>query len=98
MITKYSVINPTNGENVLYDTKEEALAAFWDLVMYMVNMHFHNTPYVLVDIDDNGVETWRNVDGEEVIRPLTPEEMEEKINLLRAQRRLTTPTQVEVLP
>lgn len=95
MNTKYAVINPFNGQNVMYDTKEEALNAFWELVMYTVRTHFHNTPYVKIDINEDGSETWYNDNNQELIKPLT---LEETIELYNKTKRLTNLTPIEVLP
>ena len=67
MNTKYAVYNLINGENVLFDTKEEALQEFWKNVVAVAISHCHNTAYMVVEQNEDGSEIWRN-DNEEVIR------------------------------
>lgn len=83
MNTKYAVYNPTNGENVLFDTKEEALQEFWKNVVAVAISHCHNTAYMVVEQNEDGSEIWRN-DNEEVIKkPISNFQIQEYISQVR---------------
>lgn len=75
MTTKYAVFNPTTGENVLYDTKEEAIEVFWITVISIARSHLHNTSYMVVEQNEDGSETWFNDNNQEIERPRTAAEM-----------------------
>lgn len=91
MTTKYAVYNATSGENVLYDTKDEALQAFWTNVVAFAKSHFHDTAYMVVEQNENGTETWYNDQNQEIDKPMTSSEILELI-------RIANPTPVEILP
>lgn len=95
MTIKFSVYNAQTGENTLYDTKEEALQAFWVNVINFAKSHFHNTAYMIVEQNDDGSETWSN-DGNKIIdNPKGSQEIEEMMSCATS---LENPTKVEVLP
>ena len=76
MTNKYAVYNANNGENTLYDTKEQALQAFWGNVVAFAKSHFNNTAYMVVRQNDDGSETWFNDNNQEIDRPLSTDEIE----------------------
>jgi hypothetical protein len=72
-----------NGENVLFDTKEEALQEFWKNVVAVAISHCHNTAYMIVEQNEDGSEIWRN-DNEEVIRkPISSFQIQKYISQVR---------------
>jgi hypothetical protein len=79
----------------LYDTKAEALQAFWVNVVVFAKTHFHNTSYMVVEQNENGTETWFNDYNQEIDKPMTPEEIEAIINFANT---LENSTPVETLP
>jgi hypothetical protein len=79
MITKYAVYEATNGENTLYDTKEEAIEAFWVNVIALAKSNYHNTAYMVVEQNEDGSETWFNDNNKEIENPKT---VAEKLKLL----------------
>lgn len=85
MTTKYAVYNPHTGLNDMYETKEEALQAFWLIAINFVIPMVHNTAYMTVQVNEDGSETWFNDSEQEIQRPLTPEEIQTLV-----KRRFTT--------
>jgi hypothetical protein len=96
MNTKYAVYDAKNGENIMYNTKEEALDAFWVGVISFAKKHFHNTAYMTVQYNEDGTETWFNDSNIEIDRPKTKEELAELLNLSKISEE--NKTSVEVLP
>lgn len=72
---KYAVFNPITGETNIVTTKEEAMQLFWTRMLQFTLPHFHNTPYTIITENEDGSETWQNINGQEVDKPLTQEEM-----------------------
>ena len=89
MITKYAVYNATSGENILYDSRDEAIQAFWANVVNFAKSQFHDTAYTVVEQHEDGTETWYNDQNQEIDKPKTISEIEEIIS---------NPTPVETLP
>lgn len=79
MTTKYAVYNPHTGLNDMYETKEEALQAFWLIAVNYAVQTMHNTAYMTVQVNEDGSETWFNDNEQEISRPLTTEEIEASI-------------------
>ena len=80
MIRKYAVYSAITGENIIYDTKEEALQAFWTNVVSFAKSHFHNTAYTIVQQNEDGSETWFNDQNQEIEKPMSDQEIENLIN------------------
>jgi len=98
MTIKYAVYNPTNGESILVDTEEHATELFWGYMIQMALPFFHNTPYMLVEQNEDGSEVWKNIDAEVIEKPKTFSEMALLIEANRKIKPLTNPTPVETLP
>ena len=77
MTTKYAVYDARSGENIIYNTKEEALQAFWVNVVDFAKSHFHNTAYTAIETDENGIEIWYNDNNQEIDKPMTAADIEE---------------------
>ena len=94
MNIKYAIYDAKNGENIIYNTKEEAIDAFWLHVISFAKSHFHNTAYMTVQYNEDGSETWFNDSNQEIEKPMTAQE---KLDLvMKAHAQNLTP--VEVLP
>ena len=85
MNTKYAVYSAETGLNTLYDTKQEAVDAFWVNVVALAKSHFHNTAYMVVEQNEGGTETWFNDNNQEIERPLTAAEKEAILEKHRAK-------------
>ncbi len=72
---KYGVFNPLNGETTLLDSKEEAMQLFWIRMIQLTLPHFHNTPYMTIIKNEDGSETWKNINDQEIDKPLSYEEL-----------------------
>ena len=57
MTRKYIVYNPGTGENTYADTEQAARELFLQNLVDFAAPYFHDTPYTIADIDDEGVET-----------------------------------------
>lgn len=64
---KYSVYNPITGDYSMVDTEGEAQALFIDVLMAYSQTHFHDNPYSIVDIAEDGSEVWTTPAGRELI-------------------------------
>lgn len=96
MTTKYAVYNPMVGESVFFETKEEAILNFWNFAIEVAKSHFHNTAYMIVEVNEDGSETWCNEDNQEIQRPKTEEEILAIYEAAKELRKLLA--NVEVLP
>jgi hypothetical protein len=76
MAIKYGVYSAVTGENTVYNTKEQALQAFWVNVVSFAKSHFHNTSYTIIDQKEDGTEVWYNDNNEEIDKPMSKEEIE----------------------
>jgi hypothetical protein len=93
MSIKYAVYKPTTGENILYETKEEAIESFWLDVIKMAREACHNTAYMVVEQNEDGSETWYNDNNMEIEKPVSQEEIERWLSITQQNK-----TPVEVLP
>jgi hypothetical protein len=84
MNTKYAVYNPTTGKNIFFGTKEEAILNFWGFAINIARSHFHNTAYMVVETNEDGVETWYNDENQEIERPKTEQELLELYEAAKA--------------
>jgi hypothetical protein len=96
MITKYAIYDARNGENIIYDTKEEAIDAFWAHVISIAKKDFHNTAYMTVQQNEDGTEIWYNDNNNEIERPKTKEEIKELLKGPKISE--ANETTVEILP
>lgn len=67
MTTIYKILNPINGEYVTVNTFEECENYLVDLAFNLLNHTLHNSPYSVVTINEDGSQTWRNPQGEEIL-------------------------------
>jgi hypothetical protein len=95
MIIKYAVYDAVNGGNTLYNTKDEALLAFWSNVVNLAKTHFHNTAYAIVEQNDDGSEIWKNDNNQEIDLPRNSAEVQAMLDFAKA---LENPTPIETLP
>lgn len=75
MTTIYKVLDPTIGQYTDCKTKDELLVQLSKLAYKFYMSHTHNNPYTMVTINEDGSETWRNAQGEEILSPAQIEEM-----------------------
>ena len=96
MTKKYAVYDAVSGTNMLFDTKEEALQAFWAYVVEIARKTFHNNAYTIVEQNADNTETWYNDNNEEIDKAQTPAEIENAIK--RARLLQYEKTRVVTLP
>lgn len=65
---KYAVYNPLTGISTMADSEEEAKALFLDVLMEFCKSHFHDNPYSIVDVAEDGSEVWTTAGGRELIQ------------------------------
>jgi len=63
MINKYAVLNPLYGQYTKVDSEEEAKKLYVKFVMEFFNSHVHGTPITLIEVNENGDETWKSLDN-----------------------------------
>lgn len=85
MTKQYIVFDAATGKNNRYDTKEEAIEAFWKNVIKFAKSHFNNNVYLVAETMPNGAERWYNDKNQEIDRPMTPQEIEALIEKVRAE-------------
>jgi hypothetical protein len=60
MQTVYKIFNPNTGTYVDADSVGSAKEMLAQQALEFYFMHTHQSPISIVEIDDNGIETWRN--------------------------------------
>jgi hypothetical protein len=69
MQTKYKILNPLTGQYDTFDTFDacanELGARAWEFYL----LHTHYNPYTVIEVNDDGAETWRNPTGDELRDP-----------------------------
>lgn len=83
MIEKYGVLLPENGETTIVESKEEAVKLFWERMIKFSLPFFHDTVYVTIQYNDDGLETWFNDQNTEIEKILTLEEQQALIDASR---------------
>ena len=67
MTKQYAIFNPASGEYTKATTEEERnnllLQFIWDFFL----VHTHNNPYRVVISNEDGSETWREPEGDEIL-------------------------------
>lgn len=66
MKTQYAVYNPSTGENVKYETIDEALDSVLILSLELFKSYSHNTLFTFVDIEEDGTEKWYNQENQDI--------------------------------
>lgn len=79
MTVKFVVYNPVSGMPSLYDTKDEALTAFWNIVVGYIYQYMGKTAYTRVEISEDGSETYFNDQEDEINFHMTVPQIEEMI-------------------
>ena len=79
------VYDANTGQNITYDTQEEALEAFWKNVVKLARHNFYNTAYMVIEEKENGAKRFYNDGNQEIDRPITTEEIESLIEKVRAE-------------
>jgi len=63
MITKYAVLNHLTGKYTQVDSEEEAKKLCIKFVIDLYNTYVHGHPYIRVEIDEQGNETWQTANN-----------------------------------
>ena len=78
----YRILNPLTGSYVTTSSVEECTKTFSKLAYDLYLTYTHNNPVVVV-IEDEGVETWRNMQGTEIVNPqLVQQQILEQLEIL----------------
>ena len=75
MQTKYAVYDPSENKYFYFETKDEAIKYFWKAMFNFSYCYFHNTPFSVVEINDDGSESWKSADGSDMENPTLPQEI-----------------------
>jgi hypothetical protein len=67
MTTIYKILNPLNGEYTTANSFEECSEFVADLAVNILNNFTQNAPYSVVDINEDGSQTWRTPQGVEIV-------------------------------
>lgn len=67
MTTIYKIFNPATGEYVTAETVEACTDILINMAMSILNKFTQDAPYSVVTINEDGSETWRNPQGEEIV-------------------------------
>ena len=73
---KFAVFNPKDGTTTMYSSKDDAVKKIIEQMMAMYNEHVHDKMYSLVQINEDGSQTWGLPDVE---FELTKQEVIDKI-------------------
>jgi hypothetical protein len=67
---KYAHLNPNTGEYKMFDTREETVSSAVDVAFQLFLFHTHGQPFVEIEVDEAGVETWSAAhDGAPMLSP-----------------------------
>lgn len=69
MTRKYATFNPAAGEYVVVNTLEEATKKAAEFALAFYFLHTHDTPCTVIDVAEDGSETWTSLSGEAVLSP-----------------------------
>lgn len=69
MNKQYAVLNPADGTYTRVGSRDEAIAEGAKHAISFYFSHTHGSPITVVEIKSDGVETWRNPFGEEIVAP-----------------------------
>jgi hypothetical protein len=67
MATIYKIFNPLTGEYTTAETLEVCTDILADTAISILNNFTQNAPYSVVEINEDGSQTWRNPQGEEIV-------------------------------
>lgn len=76
---KYGVFNAKSGVTDFVSTQTEAEDLFIQYAKELLKEHFHGTAYVAVEVDENGVETWKNTEGDQIEAILSDKDARRKV-------------------
>ena len=65
----YKIFNPTTGEYEPAASLEECRAKTAEKIYNFYLTYAHNSPYSVVEVNDDGTEIWRNPHGDEILSP-----------------------------
>lgn len=74
MTNRYAVFNTQDGTYTKYDTEQEALENFWINLLAFAYPYFHNTPYSIIKVLEDGSEEWQNAKQEIIQNPMLEKE------------------------
>ena len=78
----YKILNPKIGEYVDTNSVEECTKTFAQLAYDFYLSYTHGNPVAIV-VEDEGVETWRNMQGTEIVNPkLVQQQILEQLEIL----------------
>ena len=66
---KFAVFNPADGSYTQVNTIEEAVTMAAQIACAFFMQQTNNAPFSVVEIDENGAETWRTASGEQIDSP-----------------------------
>jgi hypothetical protein len=92
----YKVLNISNGEYIDCNTEVETIRKIAQLAVDRWFEYTQGQPYSIVEINEDGLETWRNPEGQEIKSPAVL--MAEVEALIKSTLRKSKPTPVETLP
>jgi hypothetical protein len=85
MTTKFALIDPQNGTYSYFDSEQEVLQEFYVRMIRFAYPYFHNVPYSIVQINDDGNEIWSTPNGDPLENPVPPiKELEEARMIVEA--------------
>jgi hypothetical protein len=80
---KYAVSDPRHGVVHFCETEQIAKERFFQLLFDFAMPYFGAHPYVEITTNDDGSETWRNIEGDEIENVLPRGAIEERFADLR---------------
>lgn len=82
MKTIYKIFNPSSGQYLDVLTKEECQTLLAKTAFDFYMDHVHGNPFTIVEINDDGSQTWKNAKLETIVNPtLALEEIENLTNV-----------------
>lgn len=81
----YAISDPMHGMMHFVETEQEAKDKFFELLFNFALPYFGEHPYVEITTNEDGTDTWKNVDGNEITNVMPEGTMEERFAQLRSQ-------------
>lgn len=76
---KYAVYDAKSGQNTYCNTKEDAISIFINNLIQFATSHFYDTPFAIVQTNEDGSETWKGFDEKEMKREFLNSEIEKAV-------------------
>lgn len=86
----YAVSDPMHGIMHFVATEQEAKDKFFELMINFAMPYFGSHPYVEITTNDDGTDTWRNIEGDEIANVLPEGDIQSRFEQVKSHLRVMT--------